>query len=399
MKSLYFDVSVPKILATQFLSRIFSAVYYSSLSPVRYGDIPERELPGPNWVRVKTLLSSICGADLSLFFVQTSPSISIAALSGVPRVFLGHELVGRVLEVGPAVRDLMPGDRVTLQKYLPCCSIKEIEPPCSSCRNGNYTLCDNFSEGASFENLGAGFSEQFLAHRSQLVEAPDTIKDEEAVLIEPAAVSLHAVLKRPPLDGEKILVIGAGTIGLNVIQFAKALNPHCKIHLLEKIDFKRRLALALGAHHILSGDPYQAVASSTGAKMYRGPLKNTILLGGFDAVYDCVGYSQTIHHSLRWLRAGGDYVMIGNQLSPVTFDQTPVWHQELRLIGVNAHGCETFNGERISSFALAMKMIQKKHVRLDGFITHRFRLHEYKQAFKIFRQKSEPVIKVAFDFK
>jgi len=397
MKSIYFELNVFKILATKLFSKISERVYFSPLSPVQYDDIPDQKLPGPNWVRVKSILASICGADLSLFFVQASPSISIAALPGVPKAFMGHELVGRIVEVGSGVVDLKPGDRVTLQKYLPCCSIKEIEPPCKSCQQGNYTLCENFSESPNYENLGAGFGNHFFAHRSQLVKVPDDINDDIAVLIEPAAVSLHAVLKRPPQDNERVLVIGAGTIGLNVIQFAKVINPECVIYLLEKIDFKKNLALTLGADHLIEGDPYEAIASITGGKLYRGPLGNVNILGGFDLIYDCVGYSKTIHDSLRWLRAGKDYVMVGNQLTPVTFDQTPVWHQELNIIGVNAHGFEDYKGEKISSFDLAIRMIQSGEVNLDGFITHRFPLHQYKRAFKLFRQKKEPMIKVVFE--
>mgnify|MGYP002476540487 CR=1 FL=1 len=62
---------------------------------------------------------------------------------------MGHELVGRVVEAGPAVMDLVPGDRVTLRRYLPCCSIKESKPVCVRCRDENHTLCENFSEGAA----------------------------------------------------------------------------------------------------------------------------------------------------------------------------------------------------------------------------------------------------------
>jgi 2-desacetyl-2-hydroxyethyl bacteriochlorophyllide A dehydrogenase len=397
MKSLFFEVSVPKILATKLLSRISDSVYFSAISPVRYAEVPDRDLPGANWVKVKSTLSGICGADLSLFFVQASPSISIAALPGVPKAFMGHELVGRVEETGEGVTDLEPGDRVTLQKYLPCCSIKEIDPSCPPCQEGNYTLCSNFSEPPYFENLGAGFGDYFVAHRSQLVKVPDDITDDQAVLIEPAAVSLHAVLKRPPKDGEKVLVIGAGTIGLNVIQVAKAVCPASVVYLMEKIDFKKDLGLKLGADHLVAGDPYEAVTEITGGKLYRAPLGNLTIMGGFDLIYDCVGYSRTIHDSLRWLRAGGDYIMVGNQLAPVTFDQTPIWHQELRVIGVNAHGTETFDGERISSFDLAMEMIRDGTVNLDGLITHRFPLGEYKEAFRVFKQKTEPVIKVVLE--
>jgi threonine dehydrogenase-like Zn-dependent dehydrogenase len=192
-------------------------------------------------------------------------------------------------------------------------------------------------------------------------------------------------------------VIGAGMIGLNVIQFARLFSPGCRIYLLEKIDFKKKLALELGADEVLDGDPYEATANATGAHSYRGPLKNHNLLGGFDLIYDCVGHSKTIHDSLRWLKAGGDYVMIGNQLSPVSFDQTPLWHQELRIIGVNSHGFENSNGVNGSSFDLAMEMIANEKININGFITHRFPIEQYRQAFKLFRDKKEKVIKVVFE--
>jgi threonine dehydrogenase-like Zn-dependent dehydrogenase len=333
-----------------------------------------------------------------MFFVKAHPSISIAALPGVPRVFLGHEIIGRVVETGRGVRGLSVGDRVTMQSYLPCCSMKEIEPPCDSCRNGNYNTCENFSVGELPENLGAGFADRFIAHQSQLVKVPDEISDEDAVLIEPAAVSLHAVLKRPPRRGENVLVIGAGTIGLNVIQISKIVNPGCRIFLMEKIAFKKDLALELGADQVLEGDPYSEVAAATGGKFYKGPLGNNNILGGFDLVYDCVGHSRTIHDSLRWLKARGDYVMIGNQLTPVSFDQTPIWHQELKMIGVNSHGSEEFNGRKTSSFELVMEMMKGNQIKLDGFITHRFPLNEYRKAFRFLRNASDQ-IKVVFEMK
>ncbi|MBW1902739.1 MAG: alcohol dehydrogenase catalytic domain-containing protein [Deltaproteobacteria bacterium] len=397
METIYFEVSIPKIICTKLLANFFPKIYYTPISPVRFSKLPDQPLPGSRWVRVKNIMAGICGADLSMFFVQASPSISLAALPGMPKAFLGHELVGRVVETGGEVKTLATGDRVVLQRYLPCCSMKEIEPPCEPCRQGNYTLCENFSEGYLPENLGAGFGDHFIAHESQVLKVPDQLPDESAVLIEPASVSLHAVLRRPPKPKENVLVIGAGVIGLNIIQFAKTIEPNCRLFLLEKIDFKKELGLRLGANEVLKGDTYDAVAKATGAHLYRGPLKNNNLLGGFDLVYDCVGYSKTIHDSLRWLKARGDYVMVGNQLFPVSFDQTPVWQQEVGIIGVNAHGSETFQGTQISSFDLAIKMILDGKINLNGFITHRFPLKKYRKAFKLFRDKKEKVIKVVFE--
>jgi threonine dehydrogenase-like Zn-dependent dehydrogenase len=397
MKSIYFEVSIPKIIITKLLSRFFPSICFSRFSPVSLGEFPDQDLPGPSWVRVENRLSGICGTDLSLFFVKADPSISIAALPGVPKVFMGHEIVGRVVETGNHVSGLSVGDRVTMKSYLPCCAMQEIDPPCDSCRDGHYCMCENFSETGIPKNTGAGFGDRFTAHQSQLLKIPDSISDDQAVLIEPAAVSLHAVLRRLPRANEKVLVIGAGTIGLNVIQFAKAIVPECRIFLMEKVDFKKELAMSLGADSLISGDLYQGAAKATGGKLYKGPLGNRTILGGFDLIYDCVGQSRTIHDSLRWLKAKGDYVMVGNQLSPVSFDQTPLWHQELRMIGVNSHGMEHYQGRTISSFDLTMEMIQNSQISLDGFITHRFPLHEYKKAFRLLRHGSGTAIKVVFE--
>ncbi|MCU0846234.1 MAG: alcohol dehydrogenase catalytic domain-containing protein [Spirochaetes bacterium] len=398
MRTIYFEVSIPKILLTKLLAPVFSGVYFSPLSPVRYDKLPDQPLPGENWVRVKNRLAGICGADMALFFVHAHPKITLAALPGVPRAFMGHELVGEVVETGRGVKDLKPGQRVVLQKYLPCCSMKEIHPPCPHCREGNYTLCENFSEGAALPaNTGAGFGDHFLAHRSQLIRVPDSISDGAAVMLEPASVSLHAVLKSPPSRGDRVLVIGAGVIGQNVIQFARAFQPNCAIHVLEKVPFKKELALSMGADLVLEGDPYEAVARTTGGHLYRAPLGNSTIVGGYDRVFDCVGYSATIHDGLRWLKAGGDYVLIGNSLAPVSFDLTPVWQQELRMIGVNAHGSETIGGKKMSSFEAVMDLYARKKIRLEEFITHRFPIKEYKRAFRTIRGGREKIVKAVFE--
>ncbi len=89
--------------------------------------------------------------------------------------------------------------------------------------------------------------------------------------------------------------------------------------------------------------------------------------------------------------------MIGNQLEPVSFDQTPLWHQELKMIGTNSHGMESYNGRRIATFDLVIEMIKDGRLNLDPFITHRFALEDYRRAFKLVREKKENVIKVVFE--
>jgi threonine dehydrogenase-like Zn-dependent dehydrogenase len=310
---------------------------------------------------------------------------------------LGHEVNGQVIEAGSGVKDINLGDRVTLQRYLPCCSIKEIDPECNPCQEGNYPLCENFSKGKMPSNLGAGFSDHFIAHRSQLLKVPDEITNEQAVMLEPTSVSLHAVLKHPPKEGEKVLVIGAGSIGLNVIQIAKIVNPRCSVYVLERFELKKELSYKFGADYVLEGDIYKAVSEVTGGNLYMAPLKNNHILGGFDLIYDCVASSNTIHDSMRWLKAKGTYVMIGAQLKPATFDHTPIFHQELTIVGVNSHGNEKYLGKKISSFELAMEMILERKINLERFISHRFSLNKYREAFMLVKENPEKVVKVVFE--
>ena len=131
MKSIYFDLNIPKFLLTRALARIWKNVFYSSFSPVSYGEIEETTLPGEKWVRVKNRLSGVCGSDLSLFFLEANPKISLAALPGLSRVFLGHEMCGEVIEAGSKADKFQVGDRVVFQHLLPDCSNKEIDPPCA----------------------------------------------------------------------------------------------------------------------------------------------------------------------------------------------------------------------------------------------------------------------------
>ena len=397
MQSLVFDISPVRILATKTFGPRFPRIYYSPLSPVRLRTFPDRSLPGPRFVRVRPMLTGICGSDIALFFIKAGLRISMAAMPPFPKVFMGHEMIGAVVETGSGVAGLKAGDRVAMQRYTQCCATLEIDPPCQPCSEGNFPLCQAFPSKQMPQDLGAAFSDTFVAHEEQLIRISDGLTDEQAVLIEPAAVAMHTIFRRLPRPGEKVLVIGAGTIGLNVIQIAKAVCPDCRVFVIEPFALKLELARRLGAEPLPKGNVYDAVGSVTDAQVFHGPLKNSTLLGGFDVIYDSVGASATIHDSLRWLAPRGDYVMVGTQLSPVAFDITPLWNQELNMIGVNAHGMEHADGRRISSFELAMEMAADGRIRFEGFITHRFPLEDFRNAFRMIQEHPESVVKVLLE--
>lgn len=398
MKTIYFEGKISKIATIKVLSAFTKKAYHSSLSPIKYKKFPDPKLPDENWVRVKNIETGICGSDMTFYTCAQGPSTAFLPIPCSKVTYLGHETVGEVIEIGDKVENFKIGDRVCMNKYMACCALKGIKPEdqCDMCKSGNYADCAYYGEPSKVDlHVGAGMGDFYLAPEEQLL-AVDGLTDDQALLIEPFAVSLHAVLKRVPKEHEKVLVIGAGMIGLNVIQFAKKLQPNCKIYVMERNPKKHDFAKKLGADEFLSGDSYEAVAKATNSKLY-GKGKNRMILGGFDVIYDCVGKGNLFNDTLRWLRAQGTLVKIGYQMTKTKFDETPIWWQGLNIVGADSHGMEDFNGKKISTFEIVKDMMQKNEITTDGFITHRFKLDDYKKAFKLLIEKPDDAIKVVLD--
>jgi len=155
------------------------------------------------------------------------------------------------------------------------------------------------------------------------------------------------------------------------------------------------MARKLGADAVIvQEDFYIATARITSAKLYTGKFKNRMILGGFDVVYDCVGSEKTVKDSLRWTRAGGTVVLAGVSLKPMQVDLTPIWYQEVGLIGLYAHGMEEWNGVKQSTYDLAIGLLLEKKILIDGLITHRFPLEQWRTAVRTAKDKSSGAIKV-----
>jgi threonine dehydrogenase-like Zn-dependent dehydrogenase len=106
------DVSAPRVLLTRMLGRISKGAYFGPTSPLRVVDLPDPPLPAPDWVRVRNRLCGICGSDLHQLFLDTGLDVAPLALPAHQRIYLGHEMVEDVVEVGEAVGDFEVGDRV-----------------------------------------------------------------------------------------------------------------------------------------------------------------------------------------------------------------------------------------------------------------------------------------------
>jgi NADPH:quinone reductase-like Zn-dependent oxidoreductase len=242
-----------------------------------------------------------------------------------------------------------------------------------------------------------------LVHEQQLFRVPTALTDEQAVMLEPTAVALHAVLRRLPRHGERVLIIGAGSIGLSLLQIVRALAPQSEISVLARHAFQVERATRMGAAHIIyPRDAYVGVKRATQARLYQGTLGNQTLSGGYDVIFDTVGKRKTLHNALRWTRAQGTIVLVGINLHMMNMDLTPLWYQEINLLGSTSHGMEHWpieSGEQRSTFSAAAELIEQGRIAPEQLITHHFALNNYKHALLTTANKSESrAIKVVFDY-
>jgi 2-desacetyl-2-hydroxyethyl bacteriochlorophyllide A dehydrogenase len=396
------ELSSKRVVLTQLLGRFWHGAYFSSFAPLQVQNLPRQPLSSANWVRVRNRLAGVCGSDLHMIYVDGDLQTAPAALPGNRLLYPGHEVVGEVIEVGDDVQHLQVGDRVILQSG-PNCITSEAQPICRSCASGNYGLCERANLLSGPEPIGGGWSEEMLVHEQQLFRISSEMSDEQAVLLEPSAVAVHTVLRHLPQPGEHVLVIGAGTVGLLTLQVIRALVPSATVSVMARYPFQIEQATRMGAAHILySQDSYQGVERVTGAKLFTGIFDNKMLIGGFEVIYDTIGMKETIHNSLRWARAGGTVVLTGLSLHRMHLDLTPIWYQEINLIGTLSHGTEIWpigTLEKRSTFSIAAEMIENEQLQPEKLITHRFALTNYRTALSTATAKSRSrAIKVVFDF-
>ena len=371
----------------------------SRFSPLQLEDAPDPELPTPEWVRVKPLLSGICGSDLGTLSSENSPYFS--PITSPPFV-MGHEIVGEIAEDNSG---FSAGDRVVVEPALGC-RVRGIEPSCPYCASGRRALCLNVAKGDISPGIQTGFCHDtgggwsrgnLVAHPSQLHRVPDAVPDEAAVAVEPLACAVHAALEAAPGPGDTSLVLGAGSVGLFTVAALRNLTEAGRIICVAKHDRQRKEALRLGADVVVHPkETYTAVPKMLGTEAYKPELGKPVVTGGADRVYECVGSPGTIEDAVRLTKPGGEATLVGMPGAKSSLDLTALWYKEIRLSGSYAYGAEEHDGVSTSSFALALRLAPE--IGLEKMVGPRFRLEEYGKAVAAARSAGGAGhVKVVFD--
>ena len=399
MYSAYLDLSAARVRGARALGRVSRRSYFGPLAPLRVRRLPTPELPGGRWVRVRNVVSGIALDEVERTLVAWDPKVAPQAAPQPARVFLGRQVVGEVVEAGQDAQLLRVGDRVVYQ-CGPCCASHEIEPPCHQCAVGSYALCENrFLAGP--EQVGGGWSDEMVAHEAQLFLTPDGLQAEQAALLEPAAEALRAALRVHPEPDSLTLVLGAETPGLLLTQALRALAPTLSITVAPQYSYQVEVATRMGASRILyPEDGDDAVARMTEGKLFHSRSGAQLLVGGFDIVYDTLGTETSLRQALLWAREGGVVILAGRPQRWLRLDPTLLWSREVALVGVVAHGAESWpngaelapaivSGGRVSTFTLAAQMMREKVLTPERLVTHRFPLKEVRAAITTMRDRAE----------
>jgi threonine dehydrogenase-like Zn-dependent dehydrogenase len=387
VKALRIDRSVRRF-ATARLASALAPGAGASYGPLDLDDVDPPDLPGPEWIRVRPRLAGICGSDLAT--VDGTASRYFEPIVSFPFT-PGHEVVA----------DTDDGQRVVLEPVLGCVT-RGIEPPCPACGRGDLGNCERLAFGRLSAGLqtgfccdtGGGWSTEMVAHPSQLHPVGDDLSDEAAVIVEPTACAVHAALRHPVREGDTVVVLGAGTLGLLTIAALRHFTSAGLIVTAARYPHQRQLARELGADEICEpGTLPRLVRRTTGSMAYRDQLT-----GGCDVVLDCVGDADSIAQSLAIVKPRGTVVVVGMP-SHVKLELTTLWHRETQLVGAYAYGSETLpSGDRRRTFDLAFELVAA--AQLGRLVTDAYRLDDFKDAIAHAANAGRRgAVKVAFDLR
>lgn len=274
-----------------------------------YEDVPQPE-PGEREVLVAVKACGICGSDIHGMDGSTGRRR--------PPVIMGHEAAGIIEEVGPRVTGWTAGDRVTFDSTLYC-------GECEFCKSGQINLCKQRRVlGVSCEEYrqDGAFAEFVKVPERILYRLPKEVAFEHGALVEPYAIALHAVHRATIDAGHRAVVVGAGMIGLAIIQVLKHLGLK-QIVAIDLATDRLNLARKCGATHIIHSSEQNALQACS--QIIPNP--------GADVCFEAVGITTTVDLALQCLRRGGQVVLVGNLSPSISFPLQIAVTRELTVLG------------------------------------------------------------------
>ncbi|MGO9109611.1 MAG: zinc-dependent alcohol dehydrogenase [Thermoguttaceae bacterium] len=338
---------------------------FTALRQIELVDVPEPVLRRPDDVLLQIDRVGICGSDVH-YYLEGRIGDQVLQYPAT----LGHECSGTVLEIGSGVQGLRAGDRVAVDPAFPC-------GVCDQCRNGRAHTCRRLLFMGSPGQAPGAVAERYVAPAVCCAAIPASMSLDEAMLVEPLSIGLHAVRLSQLAAGTKIAILGAGPIGLSVLLCAKA-TASCTALVTDLRDERLAVAARCGADAVLNPRQNDVVAAITRAEPH-----------GLDMVFECSGDPACLEQGQSLLRPGGALILVGiPPVDAVAFDPHRMRRFELRFQAVRRQN---------NCVVPVVRLIADQRLDPSPLLTHRFALSEISAAFELVAGYCDGVIKAVVD--
>ncbi|MDT8369577.1 MAG: zinc-binding dehydrogenase [Longimicrobiales bacterium] len=327
-----------------------AAIFHGSGRPLTVEEVPT-PTPGPGEILIRVAGCGVCHTDLH-YLDHGTPTFKD------PPLILGHEISGTVVEVGSGVETPQKGDRVLVAAVLSCGG-------CTACRTGRENICAHSTMIGNA--VDGGYAEFVSVPARDVFSLPDEIPLVEGSIIADALTTpYHAVVNRGRVrPGDRVVVVGCGGIGLNVVQTAAALGA--RVVAVDLNEAKLAWARRLGAESTVNprdhDRPDRELRERTG--------------GGAEVAFEVVGRPETQELALGSVATGGRLVLVGYSPDTMSLNTGRVMFRELEVVG--SLGCRPVDYPRV------IELVRQGRLRVEELVTHRFELEEVAAAFDTLR--------------
>lgn len=321
--------------------------------------IIEKEVPSiteENEVLIKVRMVGICGSDMHIYH-GTNP------LATLPRV-IGHEVTGEVAQVGKGVSGLSIGDRVVTEPISTC-------GQCYACRSGRQNVCSKLEVYGVHRDGGM---QEYVVMPQHLVHKVDpALGWEESVLVEPFTIGAQANWRGDVREGDTVLIMGAGPIGLCCLKVAKLKGATCIMTDLS--DERLEFAKSWGADYTVNA----------AQRNVREEVMRLTDGEGAHVVIDAVCIPQTVEDAIEVASVAGRVVLLGFDTRTSNIAQLPITKKELTICGSRL---------QTNQFPEVVSLMNERKLKTEGMVTHRYRLEEIEEALSFIEKNPNQVRKV-----
>jgi len=337
-----------------------------SIGDIRYEEVSMPE-PKEGEVLVAVKAAGICGSDIPRIYQNGAHKMPL-----IP----GHEFSGQVVKVAADVDACWLQKRVGVFPLIPC-------RECIACEKEAYEMCRNYNYLGS--RCDGGFAEYVSVPVSNLIELPEGVAYEEAAMLEPMAVAVHAIRRVKVQESDKVVVCGLGTIGMLMVMFL--LEKGVKdILVIGNKKFQKKQVLTLGV-------PESNYCDSRKEDVSKWVLEHTMGAGA-DVFFECVGKNETYAQAIDLTILGGSVCLVGNPHSDMGLSQQSYWKILRNQLRVTGTWNSSFTGKEDDDWHYVLTLLEEKKIRPKDLISHCYTLAELENGFHIMRDKSEDYIKI-----